>query len=519
MDRTPLNKNESEDESPDFKETSSKAFSAEDITDPRSRCSSCVSVRFRVLLISSLFAMVGLLVFRGDEKRGVFLRSHTPAIQLDAFSDAAENGLFDEGMCGDIQPAIVTHVMSKVGDPRFQGTQDGAPKNFVGTHKRSLSKWLLEVPLSSSTSIRAYSTLDITPGSGPWPEVETVVIGVHGALRNADEYLCFLTKGARGSAEHATAASRLMVLTPWFEWSGSETPEAIGNGSYIQNFKSFSSGDHGRWGDHASSLSALDVLVDTLRAKAVIDGQLPNLRSVVLTGHSAGATLVMLHAVGTQLPGVSNGVAVRWVPANPRRYPYLDRRRWAYTDADGPFKLADPLNETETPRFYCQSGSYNEWPKGLAPAKKYTPPGVDLESESNRAEIVRRFAERDVTVVLGTNDTCNCALHPGPCVADPHHGWPKLVLHHVCLGRNWSASDIDDNSVSSSLTVTADFHFICDNLLQGPTRFQRGKLFQQYLLDLYGRETAKFVEVPGIGHVDMWMFRSREFLNAIFQQH
>lgn len=253
--------------------------------------------------------------------------------------------------------------------------------------------------------------------------------------------------------------------------------------------------------------------MDSLRRKAGPGGKLPNLRQVVLTGHSAGAVFVLHHAMWTRAPNSAYGVRVRWLPADPRSFVYFDRRRWAYTDPEGPFVLADPTANEANASFWCQSNSSNLWPMGLE-RSHLGPNDLKTESETDKAEIVKRFSTRDVTLILGTNDTCNLFMRPGDGRPDPAHGWPDSVHDHVCFGSRWSGPG-SGQPVPSLMTVTADFHFACDSMLQGPWRLQRGRLFLRYLREIYGRETVKVREVPGVGHVESYIFSSREYLDAL----
>eukprot|EP00931_Biecheleriopsis_adriatica_P048495 TRINITY_DN28014_c0_g1_i1.p1 TRINITY_DN28014_c0_g1~~TRINITY_DN28014_c0_g1_i1.p1 ORF type:complete len:498 (-),score=62.26 TRINITY_DN28014_c0_g1_i1:233-1630(-) len=429
----------------------------------------------------------------------------TGAKEWGAFQEAAEKGFFDDGVCGDIQPGVISHIVSQI------GRAGGSPKNFVERGgRRVMKKWLMYLPLpGSKLSVRLYSTIDLQ-ASGPWPRVETAVIVVHGALRNADDYFCQFSVAAHRSAEHARDASKLLVIAPQFDVAKDPSIQ----GKDVMTFTPFGwwRGFGSEMGNHTSSFTVLDALVQFLRSKA--GTSLPNLRQVVVTGHSAGATFVMHHAQWTRIPNEASGVSVRWVPANPTVYLYYDSRRWAYSDPTGPYQLVNTsASEHGEPDFWCKAPSLlsrsNRYPLGLEMTKK-APEFAPLP------ELLKRFAERDVTIMLGLNDTCNCQLHPGQCVADPAHGWPVMLLEHVCLGRAWAEPGVDP--LPKVISVTADFAPHCDHLLQGPNRLQRGRLFYRYLRELYGKETARIKEVPGIGHIEMRMFASREMLDTVFMR-
>ena len=75
-------------------------------------------------------------------------------------------------------------------------------------------------------------------------------------------------------------------------------------------------------------VSSFQVIDDLLRS---LDDRkrLPTLASIVLAGHSGGAQLVQRYAVLNQIDGPlrRDGIAVRYVVANPSSYLYLTKER------------------------------------------------------------------------------------------------------------------------------------------------------------------------------------------------
>jgi pimeloyl-ACP methyl ester carboxylesterase len=151
----------------------------------------------------------------------------------------------------------------------------------------------------------------------------------------------------------------------------------------------------GNWegGDNAlgpapiSSYAALDAVVAHLADR----GRFPNLREIVIAGHSGGAQVAQRYAI--LAPNPPPGIAIRYVVANPSSYAYFDAAR------------PEPVDATACPRF-------NTWKYGMLNLPPYA-------ATASPATLEPRYAARDVIQLLGTADT------------NPHH--PALDV--TCMGE------------------------------------------------------------------------------------
>jgi pimeloyl-ACP methyl ester carboxylesterase len=123
-----------------------------------------------------------------------------------------------------------------------------------------------------------------------------------------------------------------------------------------------------------SSFAALDVLLMQLQQPTLF----PNLRSVVVAGHSAGGQFVTNYQMTNR---AHEALRIRpvYVTANASVYAYPDADRPVATDA-----AACP--------------SYAEWPFGASGRKGYV-------AEGTSEQFLRRAVERPVTFLVGESDT------------------------------------------------------------------------------------------------------------------
>jgi len=163
---------------------------------------------------------------------------------------------------------------------------------------------------------------------------------------------------------------------------------------------------NGHQGGQLSSYTVMDGLV----AQAV--AQMPNLQDVIFVGQSAGGQTVQKYAVLSNATYPAN-VNVRYVPANPFAYAYVDGKRstfefgqgspedhaFAVPDANDAFAWGSPL--------VCPDlvgapppDDYDDWGAGLEAAPSYS---GEL-TENQQQAVADRYVNRDVTYVIGEND-------------------------------------------------------------------------------------------------------------------
>jgi hypothetical protein len=180
----------------------------------------------------------------------------------------------------------------------------------------------------------------------------------------------------------------------------------------------------------------------------------PNLKRVIVAGHSAGGQVVHRYAAISRAQEERTDIAFRYVVANPSTYLYLTPDR---AMAGGGF---GPRDDADCP-------SYDDWHYGLGSVRgELDAYGRDIPPQQVRAQLVAR----DVRILIGTGDT-------GP-----------IELDVSCGAR-----------------------------LQGRHRFDRGRTLIRYMDALHPGHNHREMIVAGVGHDSRRMFTSAVGLEALFE--
>jgi len=214
---------------------------------------------------------------------------------------------------------------------------------------------------------------EMAVGIGPAPtKIERVLIIIHGRLRNAETY----RQSAERAAEQAGQSANTLVIAPQFlnetdvalhpvadtvlRWQGNDW---MAGGLSIAPFA-------------LSSYAALDQIIARLGDRR----QFPDVKDVVIAGHSGGAQVVQRYALLShdQPELKAAGVHVRYVIANPSSYAYFDERRpVAFSHAGCP--------------------AFNRWKYGLSDLPAYAEGQTPAQLEEN-------YVQRDIVYLLGQQD-------------------------------------------------------------------------------------------------------------------
>ena len=160
--------------------------------------------------------------------------------------------------------------------------------------------------------------------------ITRALIVVHGGGRDADDNFRTLL----AAAFLAGALDDTVIVSPRFASSrgkqaanGSECRDALApdEANWVCDVESPDSWRYGGVAIGTDKLSSYD-LVDEILRKLARKDVFPNLRTIVVTGHSGGGMFSLRYAMANQVHDTL-GVPVRYVPSNPTNYPYLDSRR------------------------------------------------------------------------------------------------------------------------------------------------------------------------------------------------
>jgi pimeloyl-ACP methyl ester carboxylesterase len=301
-------------------------------------------------------------------------------------------------------------------------------------------------PPTLPTIGKVYARLTIGNGKMPYyrnrpidvadPRVTRAIIVIHGAGGNASAYFDRINNIIPSSLH-----DNVMVIAPYFQ-----DPSAAKSGDFWWD------GDWREGGDSGgiSSYAVLDKFVETVR-----NGNFPNLKWVVICGHSAGGQTTQRYAAFTDidLKTTPNSALVKFVPANPSSYVYLNE----YRNPEGDGTWVIPAQD-------CSSGDgYNEWKYGLTGLYGYT--------AARGADFARTHLQAcKVELLAGTADTY-------------------------------------DNG---------DLDLDCGAEWQGPFRYQRAHIFKMFMDKYYPANHFGITDVPGVDHDSTAMFASPQGMNALF---
>ncbi len=250
-----------------------------------------------------------------------------------------------------------------------------------------MNKWLLALLITCASAQAAeHAVKEVSPGRllltageiavgiGPAPKkIERVLIIVHGRLRNADTY----RQSAVHAAEQAGQSASTLVLAPQFLNDTDVAANPVADSVLRWQGNDWMAGGLSTAPFSLSSYAALDEIIARIGDRK----QFPDVKQIVIAGHSGGAQVVQRYALlGHDQPALKAAdIQVRYVIANPSSYAYFDERRpVAFSHAGCP--------------------NFNRWKYGLA--------GLPAYAEGQTAkQLEEKYVKRDVVYLLGQQDS------------------------------------------------------------------------------------------------------------------
>lgn len=292
------------------------------------------------------------------------------------------------------------------------------------TAKPECTEWVKFNEQSRSLIYRTYS-LDKKN-----EKITRALIVIHGQGRDADNYF----RTSLAATFLANALTDTIVISPRFASSdGRGCRDTLGANEV--NWPC--SGDSWRSGGVATNdakLTSYDFMDEIVRRLANKD-HFPNLRAIVIAGHSAGGQFVTRYEMANQVYD-SVKIPITYVVANPSSYSYLDPERPSGTNNElRPF--GDARNCT----------TYDNWPYGLKNRTGYAAKLSDdlLKKQLAARPVVYLLGELDVLPLAGFDSSCP-AMAQGPTrlargqnfaayVNDKYKAQHKAVVVPLC-GHN-----------------------------------------------------------------------------------
>jgi pimeloyl-ACP methyl ester carboxylesterase len=286
--------------------------------------------------------------------------------------------------------------------------QSGPPaaRSACTTATESCTEWVALGSGSARSLIYRTHSLDLRNDA-----IRRALIMVHGTNRNADDYF----ETAAAAAFLGRALDDTVVISP-------RVASAAGNctDKLAPNEVSWScTGDSWRSGGTSSShpdLTSFD-FVDQILRKLANKSLFPNLRAIVVAGHSAGGQFVARYQMANRVHDAL-GVPITYVVANPSSYAWPDATRPLPTDDAAP-EAAKTGWTSETVHTKFTYGAfdatacpnYDRWPFGLQNRTGgYT-------AKTNDEQLKKQLVSRPTTYLLGQVDTLPLGGFDSSCSA------------------------------------------------------------------------------------------------------
>jgi pimeloyl-ACP methyl ester carboxylesterase len=292
------------------------------------------------------------------------------------------------------------------------------------------------------------------------PAITRALIMVHGAGRDADNYF----RNALAAAFLGGALENTVVVAPRMASSAANCHDKLAAHEISWNCLSWRSGGAAISDADVTSFDFLDEVLRKVARKDIF----PNLKQIVVSGHSAGGQVVNRYEMSNRVHD-KLGVPITYVVSNPSSYAWPDSVRptdAAYSvQAHAPGYI--PVIPAGATAFRDFTGvkdctTYDKWPYGLKDRTGYS------EKETDE-QLKTQLISRPTTYLLGELDV-------------------------LPLGG---------------------FDGSCSGMAQGPTRLARGEGFGKFVNEKLGAHHSVKI-VPECGHNARCMFTAEEALPLLF---
>jgi hypothetical protein len=247
----------------------------------------------------------------------------------------------------------------------------------------------------------------VTLGGGPWkgkvyttyplnrenPHITRAFIMIHGTNRDADNYF----RTALAAAFLGNALEDTIVIAPRIASAAGNCRDKLDENevSWSCTGDSWRSGGTSASSDKLTSFDFVDELLRCLATKKAF----PNLKTIVVAGHSAGGQFVNRYSMANHIHETL-GLPITYVVANPSSYAYLDSVR----PSGDPVTFAAFAGTDKCPM-------YDRWPYGMQNRTGGYTAKMSVE------QLKKQLASRPVTYLLGEIDILPLGGFDGSCSA------------------------------------------------------------------------------------------------------
>ncbi len=212
-----------------------------------------------------------------------------------------------------------------------------------------------------------------------WPNLETAIIVVHGQNRDADNYFQYLSS----VLFELELSETTLLVAPLF----AESEESL-----VWKSNSWRQGGQSEGVNKVSSYSVIDTLIYRLSRLE----KFPNLKRLILTGHSSGGTFTHTYSAATTID-MNISQPVTYIVANSQYFYYPLE-----------FRFDEATNGFFTP---TNCTGYNSWPFGFENLPTY------VNAEDGQSVFNQLFSDKQVKYLLGNDTSGDGALNTTDCRA------------------------------------------------------------------------------------------------------
>lgn len=299
---------------------------------------------------------------------------------------------------------------------------------------------------------------------------------IHGTNRDADNYY----RNALAATFLANALEDTVVIAPRIASNerGCHDTLAPNEVSYSCTGDSWRSGGTSSSTDKLTSFDFIDEILLKLARKEIF----PNLKHIVVAGHSAGGQFVNRYEMANQVHE-KLGVPVTYIVANPSSYAYPDNTRPTAAD----------------------------WPVS-AGAPGYVPEAAEGPEGGRGGPTVQKPGE---AVFRPFRDARNCTTYDL---------WPYGFEHRSGYTARLTDEQLKHQLASRPTTYLVGeldvfplggFDSSCAAMAQGPTRLARGLAFSKFVNQKLGAHQQAII-IPECGHNARCMFTDEKALPIVF---
>ena len=209
-----------------------------------------------------------------------------------------------------------------------------------------------------------------------WNVIGAIIV-IHGFNRNADEYF----ENMLSVVQSLDLEDRIIVIAPDFS-TQDDNPD---DQEILWTSNSWKVGSLSVYKTNKQQLSSFSV-IDKIITDLNNEQNYPDLNTILVTGHSAGAQYTYLYSATNPVENTLNNKELLYAVANSSSYLYLNELR----EADSNYYIPSDCN------------NYNDWPFGLEDRNNYA-------SNSSASEIIDQVIQRNVNYFNGLLDTASLA--------------------------------------------------------------------------------------------------------------